>query len=157
MHIQQGCLVQLDYAIYDTDGTLLERSEPDEPLVYLHGDEQIAPGLEAALEGRSVGEKLDLMLEPADAFGDIDPEEQHAIPRSDLPEGLEVQVGDLLPLLFEPEEGEREGAGDQEQYDEVEVRVVEVDPESITVDLNHPYAGMTLRFVVEVLSVDAPN
>jgi FKBP-type peptidyl-prolyl cis-trans isomerase SlyD len=157
MRIQQGCLVQLDYAIYGTDGDLLERSDADEPLVYMHGDEQTAPGLEAALEGREVGAKLDLTLEPADAFGEIDPEEQHSIPRSDLPEGLEVQVGDMLPLLFEPEEGDQPGALGEDDFDEVEVRVVEIDADSITVDLNHPYAGRTLRFVVEVLAVDSPE
>ena len=135
-------------AICDEHGKTLEQTEGDRPLVYIHGDGELPPGVEAALEGATVGTKLDLMLEVEEAFGPHDPAEVIAIPRAELPEDLDVKPGDWLPLTLEPEEGDD---GDDE---EVEVIVVAVDEEAVTIDLNHPYAGQRLRFQVEVLGVE---
>ncbi len=149
MQIQDGCIVSLAFRVYDVDGTLLEESDASEPIIYVHGQGEIAPGLESALEGRRRGEHLDLTLEPEDAYGEYDPAELHAIPRSDLPADVALEIGDWLPLELEPEEGEEFAEG----MDEVEVRVVALDDEAVTVDLNHPFAGKTLRFEVDVLDV----
>lgn len=148
MQIQDGCIVSLAFQVFDEAGELLEASDAAEPIVYVHGQGEIAPGLESALEGRRRGEHLELTLAPEDAYGEYDPAELHAIPRSDLPDDVEIKEGDWLPLELEPDEGE-----EFEGLDEVEVRVVGVDAESVTVDLNHPFAGKTLRFVVDVLDV----
>ena len=129
---------------------MLEQTEEDRPLVYIHGDGEIPPGLEAALEGATVGTALDLMLEIEEAFGPHDPAEVIAIPRAELPPDLEVVPGDWLPLLLESEED-----GDDSEGEEVEVKVIAADDEAVTIDLNHPYAGQRLGFAVEVLAIES--
>jgi FKBP-type peptidyl-prolyl cis-trans isomerase SlyD len=146
--IQEGSRVTLLLEIQDGRGQALETATIDEPFVYYHGAGEVPPGVERALEGLRVGSEFDLVLAPEDAFGAHDPGQVIPIPRSDLPEDLEVAVGDWLPVLLEPEEGE-EG-----EAEEIELPVVAVDGDAVTVDLNHPFAGQRLRFLGRVLEVE---
>lgn len=152
MKIAPGCLVTLHFEIRSRDGELIESSlEGDvEPLVAQLGSGVLPPGLEAALEGRQAGDQLELLLTADEAYGPHDPESVIAIPRSDLPPGADIQPGDLLPLQFRPEEGE----GDDD-FEEVEVPVVAVEPDAVIIDLNNPLAGQDLHFKVQVLAVEA--
>ena len=147
--ISDGCELELEMMIHEADGELLEETEDGHPFRCRVGAQELPPGLERELMGKSSGDAFDVMLDPEDAFGAHDPGHVISIPRSDLPEGEEVAVGDLLPLLLEPEEGEE---GEEE---EVELEVVAVDGDAISVDLNHPYAGKPLRFSGRVVSVAA--
>jgi len=145
-HVHDGAEVTVSIEIRDEDGATLEATDASEPLIYTHGDGELPPGIEKALEGATVGTDLDLLLEVDEAFGAHDPAEVIPIPRNELPDGLEVEVGDWLPLVLEDDE-----AG--EEAEEVEVKVVAVDAEAVTIDLNHPYAGRRLRFAVKVLEI----
>ncbi|HKX45753.1 MAG TPA: FKBP-type peptidyl-prolyl cis-trans isomerase, partial [Planctomycetota bacterium] len=149
MQIRDGALVTLQFAVFDEGGACLERSEADDPLVFLHGQGELPPGLEEALEGRSAGDRLDVTLEPEDAYGRHDPEGLVAVPREKLPADVVIEEGEWLPILLEPEPGD-----ESDEEEEIEVRVVEVHDDSVVVDLNHPYAGKRLRFEVEVVAVE---
>lgn len=141
--IARGTVVSLSYAM-SAEGEVLERSTAEEPMLYLHGAGAIVPGLERALEGKRVGDRLDLVLAPEDAFGEPDPERVQLVPRSAFPPELELEVG--LQLGAEDESGE-----------EVAVWITGIEGDEITVNGNHPLAGETLRFEVRVLEVRAAS
>lgn len=126
-------------------GEPLEAPGSDEPLLsYLHGHQQIIPGLEQALEGRSAGERFNVRLAPEQAYGERDESRRQKVEREafaglkDLKKGLLVQIVDEAgkPAL---------------------ARVVALDNREVELDLNHPYAGMTLDFCVEVDHVRAAS
>ncbi|MEX1023820.1 MAG: FKBP-type peptidyl-prolyl cis-trans isomerase [Planctomycetota bacterium] len=147
MKIQKGSTVKLDYILKNGDGQEVESTAEDGPVSYKHGDDEILPGLESALEGHEEGDRLEVTLDAADAYGEYDPEGIFTVPRSELPEDFEGETDELLVIEFDEDEIEPDGPG------ELEVRVVEVHPEHIVVDANHPLAGQRLTFEVTVRSV----
>ena len=123
----------------DDEGTLLDKSQPGQPLMYLHGHKNIIPGLESALEGRAVGDTVDVRVAPEDGYGEPNPALEQIVPR-DRFQGIES-----------PEVGmEFQANTDQGP---VSVRVVRVEEDDITVDGNHPLAGKHLNFNVTVQEV----
>jgi FKBP-type peptidyl-prolyl cis-trans isomerase 2 len=150
MRIQRGCHVVLRYELFDSEGELLESSEDGEPMEYTHGADEIAPALERALVGKGEGERVRVTLPPAEAFGVVDPGLIIAVPRAELPDDVPLMVGEYLPVALEnaPEDLAEE-LGDEE----VEFRIVEVGAEEVVLDANHPLAGKTITFVLEVASV----
>jgi FKBP-type peptidyl-prolyl cis-trans isomerase SlyD len=148
MKISEGSIVELNYTLSVQGGDVVESSEQEGPLSYMHGNEEIPPLLEAALAGAEVGKQLELTLEPDDAFGSYDVDALTTVPRSDLPEGEEFVVDTWIAVGVEMED-EDEGV---EEY-EMEMRVVEVNNEAIVLDANHPLAGKTIHYAVEVIGV----
>jgi FKBP-type peptidyl-prolyl cis-trans isomerase SlyD len=135
--VTKDVVVSLQYKLRLDDGTLAEESEPDDPLMYLHGYDNIIPGLERALEGMRVGESRTVIVEPLDGYGEYDPDDVGRLSRSDLPPGFVAEVGMILPVV-------------DEMGHEGEVEVVEIEDDSIVVDFNHPMAGERLEFEVEI-------
>src|SRR5262249_40138888 len=111
------------------------------PLRYTHGQREIPPGLEQALLGLHAGDRKAVTVAPEDGFGPIDPEAIAEVPKASIPSDALV-VG--TALIAKGPEGERR------------VRVREIRDESVVLDLNHPLAGKTLYFDVQVLRVTAP-
>ena len=146
MKIRQNSKVELDYKIAGTDGEVYESSEENGPLTYVQGEDEIPPLLEAALAGREEGEEVEVVLAPADAFGESDPDGIVSIPPNDFPEDTEVEAGDLVPVSIELDD---EGG----ECEEIEMRVVEVTPDAVILDMNPALAGKTVTFTVRVLSV----
>ena len=144
--IKPGCHVVLRYELFDREGELLETSEESEPMEYVHGAEEIAPAIERALSGKQAGDKVRVTLPPEDAFGVIDPGLIVSVPRSEIPPELPLSVGEYLPV-------ELEDAPEDLADEEVEFRIVEVGEEEVVLDANHPLAGETVTFALEVLSV----
>ncbi|ACG73871.1 response regulator receiver protein [Anaeromyxobacter sp. K] len=142
MKIAKGSVVGLDYSLHLGDGKVVDQSEPGEPLTYLHGEGQIVPGLESALEGVDVGESRKVVVAPADGYGEHDPRGVQDVPRKAFPPGFDPQVG--MELTAEGADGEP-----------VPFAIREVKPESVVIDLNHPLAGKTLHFEVTVRDVRA--
>jgi FKBP-type peptidyl-prolyl cis-trans isomerase SlyD len=140
MKITNGCVVAMDYTLKTEDGSLIDTSEGDEPLWYLHGSGQIVPGLEAALTGRQAGDKLEAVVKPEDGYGLRRSDRVLTVPRSRLPEGPEPEVG--MQLEAQGRRGEQ-----------VILWVTEVNGDQVTLDGNHPLAGHTLYFEVEVKHV----
>ena len=141
MQIADGTVVAIDYALKDDDGTLLDQSQPGQPLTYLHGHKNIIPGLEASLLGKAVGETLEVRVAPKDGYGEPNPSLEQVVPR-DRFQGVEsLEVG--MQFQANTEQGQ------------VSVRVLKIDDDDVTVDGNHPLAGKHLNFNVTVLEVRA--
>jgi FKBP-type peptidyl-prolyl cis-trans isomerase SlyD len=140
MQIAQDTVVALDVYLSDVHGNLIQRSA--ESVQYLHGGyDGIFPLVEQALQGRAPGEKLDLRLEPEDAFGEYDAELVRLAERAQFPP--ELQVG----MQFEQESG----AGEELLI----YTVTDVAGDQVVLDGNHPLAGMALRFACTVVAVRA--
>ena len=138
MKIANGCLVTLDVRMYDAQGNLLEAS--DDPLVYLHGANDIFPAIEAALVDQEPGFETTLQLEPHEAFGEDDPALLHVVPRAAL--GPHVRAGLKV-----------EGVPGQPKDGRI-YTVTELTDTMAVLDGNHPLAGRALRFVIRVLKVE---
>jgi FKBP-type peptidyl-prolyl cis-trans isomerase SlyD len=136
MKIDQGALVSLDVVMYDAQGNLLERS--DEPLVYLHGHDDIFPAVEQALSGKEAGAHVALQLEPEQAFGDYDPALVLLMPLENLGDGVEVGM-----------RVEGEGSGTPGRI----FTITDIAEGMAVLDGNHPLAGLALRFDMTVIDV----
>jgi FKBP-type peptidyl-prolyl cis-trans isomerase SlyD len=135
MQIETNVWVTLRYRLYDSQGEALEEGERE--WTYLHGGYgALFPKIETALAGRPVGYTTSLYLEPEDTFGDYDAERLHVVPRSRFPGTLESG------MTFESVPGE---SPDGELY-----TVTDLTDEAVVLDGNHPLAGMSLRFDIEV-------
>jgi FKBP-type peptidyl-prolyl cis-trans isomerase SlyD len=141
MQIADGTVVAMDYALKDDEGTLLDQSQPGQPLTYLHGHKNIIPGLEASLIGKTVGETVEVRVAPEDGYGEPNPALEQEVPR-DRFQGVEsLEVG--MQFQANTDQGP------------VSVRVVKVDDDAIIVDGNHPLAGKYLNFKVTVQELRA--
>lgn len=136
--IRKYTMVSIHYLLRDRDGKQLDSTRAKgAPLQYLHGSGDMLPGLEEELEGKSVGEKLEIRLPPQRAFGLVDPNLMQTVP-IELFEGTDVQVGMVL----------------NSRSDNYQIRTVtEINGDQVTLDANHPMAGMILYFDVEVIAV----
>lgn len=144
MTIQKNSVVTINYTLKDDTGGLIESSEGQEPLTYLHGQGNIIPGLEASLEGRSTGESIAVSIAPEDAYGVWEDSKILTIPRAQFSGVDDIQVGMEFSV--------HSNVGEQI------VTVTKVEDETVTVDANHPLAGKTLNFDVMVVGVrDATN
>jgi FKBP-type peptidyl-prolyl cis-trans isomerase SlyD len=138
MLIAKNTVVTLSYRVSDPDGNPID--EGDEPLVYLHGGyDGIFERVEQALDGRAVGDKVDVKLQPEDAFGDYDPDLVLVEPLSLFPENIEVG------MQFErmTDDGE----------DEMLYTITGIADGKVVVDGNHPLAGTAIVFACEVAGV----
>ncbi len=141
--VQDDVVVELQYKLW-SDGELVEESEEDDPLVYLHGYDNIIPGLERALHGLRVGDEKDITVTPDEAYGPRDPENVEEVSLTDL------------PLDFTPEEGMVLEVQDEDGNVYV-AQVQQVTDETVTLDFNHPMAGKTLRFQVRITNLREPT
>jgi FKBP-type peptidyl-prolyl cis-trans isomerase SlyD len=132
-------VVTIHYTLTIGNGQIIDQSG-DEPMAYLHGHENIVPGLERQLEGKVAGDKLKAVVAAEDGYGEKLPDALHTVPRSALPSDEEIEVG--MQFVMEDKSGEV-----------AMMWVAEVQPTSVVFDLNHPLAGQTLNFDVQVLEV----
>ncbi|MFL5349956.1 MAG: peptidylprolyl isomerase [Hyalangium sp.] len=142
MQIAKDSVVSIDYRLHLGDGKIIEESEPDDPLVYLHGYEEIVPGLEKALEGKKAGESLKVQVSAEEGYGEYDPDGVEEVPREDFPADLELEAGGVISAT-------------DDEGDEVDFLVKELRDKTVVVDFNHPLAGKTLHFEVKVREVRA--
>lgn len=138
--VAKNSVVTLDYNVTDSDGVLVDAGK--EPLVYLHGGyDDIFPKIEEAVQGKKIGESVNVKLQPDEAFGEYDEELIQIEPRNQFPK--ELQVG----MQFE---GGPEG-GDDEDF--IIYRVTDIADDKVVLDGNHPLAGMSLIFNCTVTAV----
>ncbi|WP_028995650.1 FKBP-type peptidyl-prolyl cis-trans isomerase [Azonexus hydrophilus] len=138
--VARNTVITLDYHVTDSDGEVVD--EGRDPLVYLHGGyDDIFPKIEEALQGKSVGESVQVKLQPDEAFGEYDPQLVQIEPRKDFPK--ELQVG----MQFEggPEDGS------DEEF--VIYRVTDIEGDKVVLDGNHPLAGSALVFTCTVTAI----
>ena len=135
MQITKDKVAAIHYTLRSNDGTIIDSSEGRDPLHYLHGAGNLIPGMEEGLEGKTKGEKLDLKIAPEKGYGEKDASLVQQVPISAFG-GQEVKKG----MQFSTNQG---GV----------VTVTDVGIESVTVDANHPLAGVELNFAVEIMDV----
>ncbi|MBY4678013.1 FKBP-type peptidyl-prolyl cis-trans isomerase [Marinobacterium arenosum] len=139
MKISADKVVAFHYTLSDAQQQVLDDSHDGEPLPYLHGHRNIIPGLENALEGREAGDSFRVEIHPDQGYGRRDNGLVQTIKRSEFGDA-ELAVG--MHYQVQDEEG-------QQQL----VEIVELSDDEVTVDGNHPLAGHTLTYDIEVVSV----
>ena len=140
--IKKNSVVRLIYCLKNSTGIELDRADKNQPFAYLHGVGQMVPGLEKELEGLTVGDKKDVTVLPAEGYGEFNPQLKIEVDRANFPKDADIQPG----MQFE-------GQGDAETKTVFTVKAVVGD--KIQVDGNHPLAGETLHFSIEVEGVRA--
>jgi FKBP-type peptidyl-prolyl cis-trans isomerase SlyD len=139
MQIADRCIASFHYTLTNDQGEVLDSSAGGEPLAYLHGAGNIVPGLERALAGHRAGDKFEVVVAPEEGYGAHDPRLVQVVPR-----GAFRGVAELKPgMRFRAESSSGPMA----------VVITEVRGDDVTVDGNHPLAGATLHFAIEVTAV----
>jgi len=135
MKVAKDKVVKIRYTL-KVDGEVADQGE----LEYLHGHGQLIPGLEEALEGHEVGEKLNVVVPPEKAYGERSPEAVQVVSKSAFPEGSKIEVGEQFYA--------QDASGQPLPF-----TITKVEGDDVTIDFNHPLAGKTLEFEVEILAV----
>ncbi len=140
MRVHKDSMVAIEYTICNAAGQILDSTMGRKPFVYVHGHQQIVPGIEAALDGRNPGARIDVSIPPHDAYGDRDPRALRMIPRRLFPKSDPPERGSLYRAAL---------ADGRIRF----FSVLDIQGELVLVDTNHPLAGQTLNVHVEILSV----
>jgi FKBP-type peptidyl-prolyl cis-trans isomerase SlyD len=138
--IGDNLVVSMHYKLTDNDGNVLDSSEGAEPLGYLHGAGNLIPGLENALVGKVEGDSLQVKVEPAEGYGEIMPE---------LIENVAIAAFQGVDSVEAGMAFEAQGPDGSMQH----VVVKKVEGDEVTIDANHPLAGVALNFDVDIISV----
>lgn len=139
MQIAENTVASFHYTLTDDEGRVIDSSEGREPLSYLHGTGQIVPGLEKEMAGRQAGDQFKVDVSPEEGYG-----VRHAELMQEVPREAFQGVEDIQPGM------QFQGHGPQGV---INVTVVRVDDDKVHIDGNHPLAGQTLHFNVEVTGV----
>ncbi len=139
MKIANNTVVAIDYTLKNVEGEVIDQSEKDAPLHYLHGTGNIIPGLEAALEGQEAGAEVSVDIKADDAYGQSIEALIQTVPMDAFGDIKDIEVG--MRFQAETEQGP------------VPVEVTAVADGQVTVDGNHPLAGLDLHFDVKVIEV----
>jgi FKBP-type peptidyl-prolyl cis-trans isomerase SlyD len=141
MKIQRGRVVTMHYTLRDETGSTIESSRGRDPMVYLHGYGQLIPGLEKVLDGNEAGRATTVTVAPKDAYGERDANAVVRAGRDAFPEGMDITPG--AEVAADTPDGP------------LSFVVVGIEGDEIVLDANHPMAGRTLTFDVEVTDVRA--
>jgi FKBP-type peptidyl-prolyl cis-trans isomerase SlyD len=137
--VEDGVVVSLSYKL-TVGGEVVAQTDADEPMEYLHGAENIVPGLEKALTGKQLGDRLSVTLQPDEAYGQYDEDNIEELDREDVPQVDELEQG----MVIEVE--------DEEGYTYLAF-VKEINDDVVVLDYNPPLAGKTLTYDVEVVGL----
>ncbi len=139
MKITKNRAVTMQYILKNSKNKVLDSSQEDSPLVYIHGVGSLIPGLEKALEGRTAGDSLRVSVKPEDAYGVRSEELVRTIPKSEFRDADKIEVSEQFEV--DTDNGP------------LVLTVIAVKAQEIVVDGNHPLAGETLHFEVIVAEV----
>ena len=139
MVIEKNRVVTIDYTLRNSSGEEIDASEASEPLVYLHGNDNIIAGLETRLLGKMAGDELACVIPATEGYGERDEALVFTVPKSDFGDQASIEPG----MQFEAH---------GEQGAQI-VTVVGIEGDDVTIDANHPLAGAELHFAVKVLDV----
>jgi FKBP-type peptidyl-prolyl cis-trans isomerase SlyD len=137
--IADDTVVTFHYKLRDAEGSFTESSEGASPVVYLHGRSNIVPGLETEMTGKKSGDKFTATVTPAQGYGERNPEAVQRVPVKHLATRGPYTVGQMVAV--NTNQGMRQA------------RVAKVGHFNVDLDLNHPLAGKTLLFDIEVVEV----
>jgi FKBP-type peptidyl-prolyl cis-trans isomerase SlyD len=142
--ISDGVVVIMHYTLTNDQGEVLDTSDGSEPLPYLHGANNIVPGLEKELTGLKAGDSKTVDVVPEEGYGVVNEDMIQQVPRDQFPEDAEVEPG--VQFVMEADGGHN-----------MPVWVTAVEEGMVTIDANHPLAGETLHFAVQIASLRAPT
>jgi peptidylprolyl isomerase len=140
--VENGLFVSVDYKGTLQSGQVFDTSEGHQPLEILMGAGQMIKGFEEQLMGMALNERKVFTVAPDDAYGQRNADLMHSVPRSEIPPDMNMQVGMIVGLTT-PE-------GRQ-----VPARIAQMDDTQLTLDLNHPLAGESLTFEIEVVGISS--
>lgn len=138
--VADGKVVVFHYTLRNETGEVLDSSSGQEPLASLQGAGNIVAGLERELAGRTVGERLEVAVPPADGYGEVTGPGPQPVDRAAFPDDLEIQPG--MPVIAQGPDG-----------GQFTLWVTEVNDDEVLVDANHPLAGVTLNFEIEIVKI----
>jgi FKBP-type peptidyl-prolyl cis-trans isomerase SlyD len=134
-----GKVVIIHYTLTDDAGEVLDSSDGSEPLAYLHGEGNIVDGLEEALDGKAVGDAIQVSVPPEKGYGERQDTELQAVPRDAFPDDMDIEPG--MQFMVETDEGV------------APVWIDSVEGDQVFLDGNHPLAGVTLHFAAKIVDV----
>lgn len=144
MKVEKNKVVGIDYTLKNAEGDLIDSSAKQGPLYYIQGIGNLIPGLEKELEGKIIGNNIKVKVQPQDGYGERNEALCQSVPRAQFESGEELEVG--MQFEVETDDGE------------IVVAVTKIDGDSVTVDGNHPLAGVELHFDVTIKDIrDASN
>ena len=138
--VRDGKVVIFNYTLRNEEGEVLDASEPGDPMAYLHGAENIVPGLEEKMGGRVVGDRFEAIVPPELGYGLREEPGLRALPRAAFPDEVDLVAG--MELALEDDEG-----------DIVPIWIADVREDAVIVDINHPLADQTLHFAIEIVAI----
>lgn len=139
MHISKDAVVQMHFNYQDESGEVLDKTPDDQPTLYLHGHNNMLEGIESALDGKQAGDKVSVTLAPVDAFGERKEDAELRVSVKHLQGAKKWKPG--MTAVVQTEKGV------------AEVTVLKVGLKMATIDTNHPHAGKTLTFNLDIVSV----
>jgi peptidylprolyl isomerase len=139
---KKGDTVHVHYKGSLDDGSVFDSSAGSDPISFTLGSGEVIPGFENAIEGMTIGDKKTSRMEPADAYGERREELVFSVGRDQMPEGDEIEVGDMLQVGFP------DGSSSA-------VTVAAVEEDAVQLDANHPLAGKALTFELELVGIDS--
>ena len=141
--VQNDMVVSMEYTL-QVENEEIDSSKGQDPLQFLVGHGNIISGLEREMMGMKVGESKDVVIQPADAYGEFDDEAYMDVPRGDFPKDLPIEEGTELTV--------RDESG-QSRY----ARIDAIDGDTVRLNFNHPLAGDELHFNVKVVGLREPT
>lgn len=140
MNVQKDSVVTIDYELKDDSGEVLDSSDNNGELAYLHGHDNIVEGLEEALEGKEPGSSVETTVAPEKGYGEYTDSLVFSVSRDRLPEDADLELG--MQFEARAQDGQRQI-----------VTLTKIGDDEVTLDGNHPLAGQTLHFNVTVKDV----
>ena len=141
--VQKDTVVSMEYTLH-VDNEEIDSSKGQEPLQFLVGHGNIISGLEREMMGMKVGESKDVVIQPADAYGEFDQRAYMDVPRKEFPSDMQIEEGSELTV--------RDDSG-QSRY----ARIDAIDGDTVRLNFNHPLAGDELHFNVKVVGLRQPT
>ena len=138
--ISDKLVVNMHYKLTDDNGNVMDSSEGAEPMAYLHGAGNIIPGLEKSLTGKVVGDSLQVRVEPGEGYGEVTPDLIQIIGKEAFEDADAIEEG--MAFEAEAQDGSRQ-----------HLVVKKVEGDQVTIDANHPLAGVVLNFDIEIVSI----
>ena len=143
MKVEENKVISLEFTMTDDKGEVLDSSLENGPFVFIKGTNSIVPGLEDEVNGKSIGDQFDVTLKPEEAFGEIDKESIMTLPKDDFKDiNAELEIGMELEM-----------ADEEDPEQSYLVAITEITENDVTINGNHPLAGITLRFVGKVSKI----
>ena len=137
---ERGDTVAVHYKGTLEDGSIFDSSEGDQPIEFTIGAHEVIDGFETAVIGMSAGDRKTEAIPPENAYGNHEEELVFHVPRSSMQPGLEISPGDFVRVTLP--DGQT-----------APMQVLEIDEEAVTLDANHPLAGKTLTFELELVEI----